>query len=224
MLFYGFVPISRLAVTNPNFQKKHWELINNVGTLETPFVLLNFDTKPPSKLLDLGCATSYLSLYLSTMGYDVTGIDFRDVGYSNPNLHFINKNLFDVDLENELFDCVLCVSFLEHVGLGHYGEQKIPDADKKTMKVIKKVLKRNGPLFIIVPGGRSKIYQKYSIEYIRIFDPEQVEKLCDGFKIDIELFFKKENQEWVPTTRDELSKIEYVDEDVGAILIKAHKK
>ncbi|MCH6575718.1 MAG: hypothetical protein IH795_11055 [Bacteroidetes bacterium] len=78
-------------------------------------------------------------------------------------------------------------------------------------------------MFISVPGGRRKIYEKDGISYIRIYDPETIEKLCEGFEIENEIFFKKTNQEWIETSRDEIKKIEYEGEDVAAILIKARK-
>lgn len=224
MLFMGFLPISRLFTVSDSFVKKYWEMIGNVGTLEIPFVFLNLDVPIGSKILDIGCATSSLSLSLASFGYKVTGIDFRDVGYSHPNFTYHQKNLFDVTLDKNSFDCVLAVSFLENVGMGHYGEGKVEGAEEKTMEIIKKTLKPGGSLFIVVPGGRSKIHEKDGIQYIRIYEPQQIENLCKDFSIEKELFFKKENQYWIPTSRDEVSQIEYVDEDVGAILIIARKK
>jgi len=224
MLFFGFVPISRFSLVNESFKEKHWELINNVGTLDEPFVLLNFDLPLESKILDLGCGGSSISLGLSSFGYTITGIDFRYAGYSHPNFTYMKKNFFDVEIEKESFDCVLAISVLEHIGMGHYGDKPIEDGEIRAMKKIRSILKTNGTLFISVPGGRRKIHEKNGIRYIRIFDPKQIEELCEGFTIEKELFYEKINQDWLPRSREELEKVEYVDEDVGAILIKARKK
>lgn len=223
MLVLGFLPISRLLLVNPSFTEKYWESINNVGTLDEPFVLLNFDSSIGSKIFDLGCGGSSISLGLASFGYDVTGVDFRYAGYSHKNFKFIQKNFFDLDLKTNSYDVVLAISILEHIGMGHYGDSPMVDAEQKAIDKIKSILKPNGVLFISVPGGRRKIYEKDGIKYIRIFDPVQIENLCKGFIIEKELFFKKENQDWLFCSRDEISKIEYVDEDVGAILIKARK-
>jgi len=126
----GFLPISRLFTVSDSFVKKYWEMIGNVGTLEIPFVFLNFDVPIGSKILDIGCATSSLSLSLASFEHKVTVIDFRDVGYSHPNFIYHQKNLFDVTLDENSFDCVLAVSFLEHVGMGHYGEGKVEGTRK----------------------------------------------------------------------------------------------
>lgn len=223
-LFLGFIPFSRLALLSDSWKEKYWESINNVGTLDEPFVLLNWDLPKESKILDFGCGGSSISLGLTSFGYKVTGVDFRFAGYSHKNFTYLKKNFFDIDFKENSFDCVLAISVFEHVGMGHYGEDPIKDADIKAMEKIRKILKSNGTIFISVPGGKRKIYEKDGIQYIRIFDPKKIEELCEDFIIEKELFFKKVDQEWHITTSEEISKIEYVDEDVGAILIKAHKK
>ena len=88
------------------------------------------------------------------------------------------------------FDSVLAISVLEHVGMGHYGDEFVENADKISMKKIYDILKPNGIVFISVPGGRKKIYEKNGIKYIRIFDPETIEKLCENFVIEKEYFYK----------------------------------
>ena len=222
MLALGFLPISRLIRVSESFTTKYWEVINNQGTLDIPFVLLNFDLSSTSKILDFGCGGSVIPLYLATFGYKVTGIDFRyGGGYSHKNFTFLKKNFFDVNLEKGSFDCVIATSTLEHVGMGHYGESPLENGDMKAMEKIRHILKPGGVLFLTVPGGRGKIYEKKGIKYVRIYEPSEIEQLCKGFKIEKELFFKKEDQEWIPAKREEMTKIEFMYEDNGVILIKA---
>ena len=223
MLVMGFVPISRILLSSKSFREKYWQITNNVVNLDTPFLLLNFDLPKNGKILDFGCGGSPVSAGLATFGYNVTGIDFQETSFFHKNFIFKHENFFDANFENNYFDCILAISVFEHVGIGHYGDQPIENADFKSMEKIKRILKTGGYLFISVPGGRSKIYEKDGISYIRIYDPETIEKLCEGFKIENEMFFKKINQEWIETSRDEIKKIEYEGEDVGAILIKARK-
>jgi SAM-dependent methyltransferase len=224
MLLFGFLPISRYSLINQSFREKYWESINNVGTLDEPFVYLNWDLPADSKILDFGCGGSSISLGLSSFGYHVTGIDFRYAGYSHKNFTYLKNDFLKYNFDLNSFDSVLAISVLEHVGMGHYGDEFVENADKISMKKIYDILKPNGIVFISVPGGRKKIYEKNGIKYIRIFDPETIEKLCENFVIEKEYFYKKINQEWISVDRDELIETEYVDEDVGAILIKARKK
>lgn len=223
-LLLGFWPISRYALFNENFARKYWKRVNSVGTLDEPFVYLNFDLPRDSKILDFGCGGSSISLGLASFGYDVTGVDFRYAGFSHKNFKYYKQNFFDVEFKKDSFDCVLAISVLEHVGMGHYGEPPIKNADLKAMEKIRYVLKPDGILFISVPGGKRKIYEQDGIEYIRIFDPDYLKELCKGFMILKEIFYKKENQDWIQCSREKLSQIEYEGEDVSAILIKAQKK
>jgi len=223
MLVMGFVPISRILLASKSFREKYWKLTNNVVNLDAPFLLLNFDLPKNSKILDFGCGGSPVSAGLVTFGYKVTGIDFKETSFFHKNFTFRCENFFDANFENNSFDCILAISVFEHVGMGHYGDKPIENADYKSMEKIKNILKKDGYLFISVPGGRKKIYEKDGISYIRIYDPESIEKLCEGFQIEKELFFKKINQEWIESSREDISKIEYEGEDVGAILIKARK-
>ncbi len=221
MLILGFLPISRLILINESFTAKYWERINNVGTLDEHFVLLNFDLRPPSKILDIGCGNSSISLGLASFGYDVIGIDFRYAGYSHKNFTYLKENFYDYDFKEQSFECILVISVLEHIGMGHYGEQPVENGDMVAMSKIKSLLKPNGVIFISVPGGKRMIYEKNGIRYIRVFDPKQIEDLCSGLVIEKELFFRKIDQDWFECTREELEQVQYVDEDVGAILIKA---
>lgn len=223
MLIMAFVPISRLILINKSFQEKYWIPTNNVVNLDAPFLLLNFDHPINSKILDFGCGGTPVSAGLTMFGYTISGIDFQETNFQHKNFIFIKNDFFKADFKKNSFDCVLAISVLEHVGMGHYGDQPVENADLKSIEKIKEILKPGGFLYISVPGGRKKIYQKDGISYIRIFDPTTIEKLLTGFTIERELFFEKINQQWIETSKKNIESLEYDGEDIGAILIKAKK-
>lgn len=219
----GFIPISRLVLTSKSFREKYWVPTNNVVNLDAPFLLLNFDLPKNSKILDFGCGGTPVSSGLTMFGYEITGIDFQETNFHHKNFTFIKNDFLNANFEKNSLDCVLAISVLEHVGMGHYGDKPIENADYKSVEKIKEILKPGGLLYISVPGGRKKIYQKDGIAYIRIYDTVAIEKLLTGFTIEKELFFKKINQQWIETDKKNLESLEYDGEDIGAILIQAKK-
>ena len=50
-------------------------------------------------------------------------------------------------------DVGISISSFEHDGLGRYGDRLNPNGDLRTMKKIKKIIKKNGLLFLSVPVG-----------------------------------------------------------------------
>lgn len=50
-------------------------------------------------------------------------------------------------------DVGISISSFEHDGLGRYGDKLDPEGDLKTMKKIKKIIKKDGLLFLSVPVG-----------------------------------------------------------------------
>ena len=223
MLIMSFVPISRFILISKSFREKYWIPTNNVVNLDTTFLLLNFDLPINSKILDFGCGGSPVSAGLTIFGYNITGIDFQETNFQHKNFTFIKNDFLKADFKKNSFDCVLAISVFEHVGMGHYGDQPIENADLESIRTIKEILKPGGFIYISVPGGKKKIYQKDGISYIRIYDPTTIENLLEGFKIEKEIFFEKQNQQWIETSREKIELLEYDGEDIGAILIKAKK-
>lgn len=81
----------------------------------------NWKLKPGSKILDLGCGDGLVSIWLSRMGFEVTGVDrsrtvlnlAREID-DTQNVNFIVSDLKDVYLHEDSFDAIL---FLDASGL-----------------------------------------------------------------------------------------------------------
>jgi hypothetical protein len=56
-----------------------------------------------------------------------------------------------------LFDTILCISSIEHDGLGRYGDPINADADLETMRRMRKLLVRGGLLYLSFPVGRDAV-------------------------------------------------------------------
>ena len=75
------------------------------------------------KVLDLGCGSGWLSIFISKYGFDVTGIDIAkpaiDLGKTwaqedNAKVNFLIGDLLNLPFQEGSFDAIVCNSVLEH--------------------------------------------------------------------------------------------------------------
>lgn len=107
---------------------------------------LNFKNK---KVLDLGCGTGSILIPLAKQGVNVTGVDIskycikklreycKEEGISAT---LMVSNEKSVPIKNEKFDIVLLIDVLEHA-----------DNPQGVISEMKRVLKKNGKVFVTVP-------------------------------------------------------------------------
>jgi SAM-dependent methyltransferase len=101
-------------------------------------------SKPPSKILDLGCSSGLLAERLVEMGHHVTGVDVMEItGVAERTSDFVKADLND-GIPAEVgsgFDIVLAADVLEHlVNPGHLMSQ------------VKEVLSPDGTALFCVPN------------------------------------------------------------------------
>lgn len=99
------------------------------------------------KVLDLGCGSGWLSIFISKYGFDVTGIDAAKpaielgktwAGEDNANVNFLVRDLLNLPFKEGAFDAIVCNSTLEHFRL---------DQAKILFEKIHKILAEKGFLF-----------------------------------------------------------------------------
>jgi len=113
------------------------------------------DDQLPSgiRILDAGCGTGQLAIFLSLKGRKVLGIDFSSNSlrkgndfkkkFKLDNVDFMQMSIFDMALKENSFDCVFCMGVLHHTHSAYDG-----------FKVLCRLVKKNG---YIVVG----LYNKY---------------------------------------------------------------
>jgi O-antigen chain-terminating methyltransferase len=125
--------------------------------VEVPWVLSRY--RGEQAVLDIGYAhapAAYLSLLLSLAIPDLHGVDLvtREIqGFTG-----LAADIRRLPYEDRLFDLVLCVSTLEHIGRDNtrYGAPGAEDArgDKAALLEIARVLRPGGRLLVTVPFGQ----------------------------------------------------------------------
>lgn len=147
-IYYGGIKYT-YKVTNIYDIEKKGTLENYVDDkIKNKKILINLIKKysKGNKLIESGSGTGVLSTYMSSLGYEVTGIDIdNDIlnlskkianKYNSKNKPtFKNKSIFKLDYEENYFD----VSFSNGV-LEHFNDEQIIDTLKQQMKIAKIVI------------------------------------------------------------------------------------
>jgi 2-polyprenyl-3-methyl-5-hydroxy-6-metoxy-1,4-benzoquinol methylase len=105
-----------------------------------------------SRILDMGCAPGYLSIFLDTFGYQVHGIDLNENWFSKypaPQwIGFLNVKTVDVEVSalpypDASFDAIVFTEVLEHIAIC---------PPEKILAEFRRVLKPHGYLFLTTPN------------------------------------------------------------------------
>jgi 2-polyprenyl-3-methyl-5-hydroxy-6-metoxy-1,4-benzoquinol methylase len=128
-------------------------------------------------VLDVGSSGSILPGIVASLGNRVTCIDVREWPVQVKNLKFKKCDLLDCDIPKGSFDAVTCVSTVEHIGLGRYGDKEDPDGDVKGLALLREFLKPGGLLILTAPFGSAGV----AFPAHRIYDRGRFERLAEGF-------------------------------------------
>jgi 2-polyprenyl-3-methyl-5-hydroxy-6-metoxy-1,4-benzoquinol methylase len=165
--------------------------------VEYPWVLTNIDPRA-RYILDVGCCETFFPILLASLGFEVWGIDVRPCNLKHPNFKFIRGNILTAELPQGFFDVITLISTIEHIGLDG-------DGDIRCIERLNNLLTDNGYMLITVPYGKAAMLNEW-----RIYDAKRVERLCNGFEVGKEEFFKREATAWVQTTEAQVSNITYL--------------
>ena len=152
--------------------RKGFRVVVSEQIIEHPLVFRHL--RPADRdILDFGGAESLLALQLSALGYRVSVLDQRRYPFSHQNLSVFCGDLFDPALSlHKLFDVVVSISTIEHLGLGRYGDMVVDSADKRGVEVLWKLLKPHGRLFATVPAGKPAVQRGY-----RVYDEQRIREV-----------------------------------------------
>ncbi len=214
---FDFLSLSRKKIIK--------KIMINERIVEIPFALKEIPNDRNARILDLGCVESILPLFLASLGYKVVGLDVRLYPYFHPNLMFTKGSMLELPFKNECYDAVTCISTLEHIGLGFYGDPLLKDiADFKATKEIFRVLKYGGSLILTVPFGKSGVSSQQ-----RIYGLLRLKELLKNFKIEILKYYAnfstayKRNNYWEEISQKEAIQIDSVNKASCTCLVKAKK-
>lgn len=138
-----------------------------------------------SKVLDAGCGSGMLTIYLFCQGYDVKGVDLSllsykymsEMGMAN---NFVHGNLLDLSMyfEKESLDTIIFSSVLHEVfSYNDFKHGKVSFTIENAMKLLKQ-----GGRIIIRDGVKSREFNKRIIRFKDVNDILFLTEYCRRFK------------------------------------------
>jgi 2-polyprenyl-3-methyl-5-hydroxy-6-metoxy-1,4-benzoquinol methylase len=180
------------------------QVVISEQTVENAMVLANIPAGARS-VLDFGGVESLLPITLAALGYRVTVWDQRRYAFAHPLLQVITRDIFaPPPAELQLFDMVVSVSTIEHLGFGSYGDITADDADAKGVAALWSLLKPGGRMIVTVPAGRAAVHPGF-----RVYDRERIGRVFNYPRVVH--YFRKQGRDgvWERADETEVQQIEY---------------
>jgi SAM-dependent methyltransferase len=141
----------------------------------------------PATILDVGCSGSFFPLILAGLGYKVQGIDIRPYNFKADNFEFMIMDISKSRLTP--FDCITCISTLEHIGIG--GRYGVKDDLTADILAVNNIMSMTDKAIFTVPFGKHKIIKPYT----RIYSEADLWVLFGEYKTTMEFY---RHEDWTP--------------------------
>ncbi|HHL72744.1 MAG TPA: tetratricopeptide repeat protein [Bacteroidetes bacterium] len=140
-----------------------------------------FKLKPKS-LVDVASRTSFVGLISGFV--PTTFVDIRPIDVNLDGLTVKKGDILDMPFESGSVEMVSSLSVVEHIGLGRYGDDIMPDGSRRACAELLRIVRPGGYLLIAVPAGPPMI----AFNAHRIFSCEQILSYFPGTKLLDEAF------------------------------------
>lgn len=176
--------------------------------IEYSFVIQKLGSAKGEKVLDIGCTSRWnlLPASLAGLGWEVYGIDIRQMKFRHPNFHFVSGDISNTGFPDSFFDAVCAISTIEHIGLsGRFGvNQDDPQGDAKAVKEVQRIIRPGGTFLVTVPYGQRAIVHPLH----KVYDKAWLKDLFADWRIKNEIYY----------AYDEEGYWEIVPEEVAALV------
>jgi hypothetical protein len=134
----------------------------------------------------------YESIVLAWRGFPTT-IEYNKIISQHPLLKAMTVEEYNTNPVQ--FDAIVSISSYEHDGLARYGDPLNPTGDLLAMEKTKKMLKKDGLLFLAVPIGKDRLFWNAHRIYGALRFPMLVEgwEIIDSFGFDLSDFDRESN-------------------------------
>jgi hypothetical protein len=159
----------------------------NERIVEIPYVLGAVASLPAGSLvLDFGATESTVSLSLASLGLDVVAADLRPYPLTHPRIEPLVGPIESWSGPSRPLDAVVCLSALEHVGLGAYDEAPTVtpvhgaggDLDRTIAELFRGWLRDGGELVLTAPYGRWEVGETQ-----RVYDAAHLDAVLAGWTV-----------------------------------------
>ena len=189
------------------------------GKEEQEWIVENIPAKP-SVILDIGASESLLRLRLRNTGHQILPIDIRFLRGIDFKPFFLG-DATQLPFREEVLDCVILCTTIEHIGLGAYGDLIYTGGDLLVMQEVGRVLRKGGCVLITTmyatEGGMT---------WERHYSDEMIEKLSEGFITVNKMYLLNADgfrQPWIKKMHN-IPRVEPADPAKAIVCIKLKKQ
>ncbi len=197
--------------------------------IEIPLAIEVGNFSQPGKVLDAGAALNakYIRDYIGRPEAHIVhftqSAQKEEIIPLDDKVSYVFGDLRNMDFKDEVFDRIICISTLEHIGMDNtrYGGQKENNLTSylDAVREMLRVLKKGGSLLLTFPYGESKNFGWY-----RVLDHEDIDRIieiCSGCEFTEKYFYYQSY--WYEATAEPPASSSYTDkkdiEGVAAILV-----
>ena len=150
--------------------------ITSERLVEYEFVARNLvSSKKQAAILDIGSGSSLLAKAIGELGKGKWQVFRIDIAESNCDARMDARM---TGFRKEVFSQVICISTIEHIGIGINSGDDDEHGDLKTVKEILRILKKGGSAIISVPYGKIKklnyrVYDRRALSRLVAVDNEE---------------------------------------------------
>jgi ubiquinone/menaquinone biosynthesis C-methylase UbiE len=153
--------------------------------VEYEFVARNLmSSQKQATILDIGSGSSMLAEAISKFGKGKWAVFRIDIAKSNCDIMMDARM---TGFRKAVFDQVICISTIEHIGIGtDYTGYYDDDGDIKTIKEIVRILKKGGNALITIPYGKitkpaHRVYDRHALSRLLDVDTGSLVKATKEF-------------------------------------------
>jgi len=177
--------------------------------IEYPFAVQKLGSAQGKKVLDIGCTSKWnvLPAMLAELGWEVYGIDIREMKFRHPNFHFVGEDIRHTSFPNDFFDSVCAISTIEHIGLGgRFGVNKDdPQGDVKAVREVQRIIRPGGTFLVTVPYGQRALVHPLH----KVYDKAQLKELFGAWRTKQEIYYARDEEGyWEIVTEEEAALVD----------------
>ena len=146
----------------------------------------------PGSLLDIGSYRHFLIGLMASR--EVTTLDVRSRAELLPNEKVVTTDAKKPKLPPESFDLVLCLSTLEHFGLGRYGDEIDFDADRLAFSSLVRLIKPGG--HFVYSTSLTRTNPSFVFNAHRIYSKEILHDYTQGLRLLEERYYSNGLRRW----------------------------
>jgi len=137
----------------------------------------------PSCVVDVGARPLLLGILSTLMA--IVSVEIRPLPVSTPNLSRVQGSITALPFADESVELLSCLSVIEHIGLGRYGDRLDPLGSIRAFQEVTRVVKPGGHFILSVP-----VSPKGSVAFNahRVFAKAQVDAMLSEFATEGELW------------------------------------